>query len=147
MWEHDVDVALLPPPLDDGKSLPMAKSRRQLLALRGDVENPFSEHVTPRNFVGILRARTHAPVSPPPMPLWQRLRLSALAEATRPRRIVHPRTRPRGWMLAYVLRTLHFHTPHSMMSMRGVPPTRDRCHVFNTVWVVSNGVEISMDIG
>ena len=56
------DVTPLPPPLDDGKS-PMAKARRQLLALHDGRENPFPKHVVPRNFVDALRARTHVPAS------------------------------------------------------------------------------------
>jgi len=36
----------------------------------------------------------------------------------------------------HVLRVLHFHTPQSVMSMRGVPSMKNRCHVCNT-WVVS----------
>ena len=39
-------------------------------------------------------------------------------------------------MIACVLRMLHFHTPQSMMSIRGVPVARDRCHVCGT-WVES----------
>ena len=62
MWEYDADVTPLPPPLDDDKS-PMAKARRQLLALRDDRENPFPKHIVPRDFVDFLRARTHVPAS------------------------------------------------------------------------------------
>ena len=39
-------------------------------------------------------------------------------------------------MIACVLRTLHFHTPQSMMPMRGAPVARDRCHTCRT-WAVS----------
>ena len=44
--------------------------------------------------------------------------------------------RARAAMLAHALRVLHFHTPQSVMSMRGVPSVKDRCHVCDT-WVVS----------
>ena len=44
--------------------------------------------------------------------------------------------RARAAMIACVLRALHFHTPQSMMSMRGAPVIRDRCHACRT-WVVS----------
>ena len=44
--------------------------------------------------------------------------------------------RARAAMIACVLRALHFHTPQSMMSMRGAPVVRDRCHACRT-WVVS----------
>ena len=44
--------------------------------------------------------------------------------------------RARAAMIACVLRALHFHTPQSMLSMRGAPVVRDRCHACR-MWVVS----------
>ena len=127
IWEYDADVTPLPPPLDDDKS-PMAKARRQLLALRDDRENPFPKHVVLRDFVDFLRARTHVLASYAAAATAAIIRAGLSGQLTL--------ERARAAMLAYVLRVLHFHTPQSVMSMRGIPPTRDRCHVCNT-WVVS----------
>ena len=128
MWECDADVIPLPPPLDGDKS-PVAKARRQLLALHDDRENPFPKHVVPRGFVDFLRAWTHIPAS------YAATAAAAIIRAGLGGQFALERAR--AAMLAHVLRALHFRTsPQSVMSMRGVPPTRDRCHACNT-WVVS----------
>ena len=106
----------------------MAKSRRQLLALRDDVENPLPKHVIPRDFVDFLRARTHVPASY----AYATMAAAAIVRAAGLGGKFTLLEHARAAVLACVLRTLHFHTPQSMMSMRGVPPTRDRCHVCNT---------------
>ena len=46
------------------------------------------------------------------------------------------RARAAMTMIACVIRALHFHTPQSMMPMRGAPVIRDRCHACRT-WAVS----------
>ena len=88
----------------------MAKSRRQLLALRGDVENPFTKHVIPRDFVDFLRARTHVPAS---------YAHAAMAAAAIVRAaglhvggkytLLAPRTRPRGYACVCVAHTAFSH--------------------------------------
>ena len=85
-------------------------------------------HVVPRDFVDFLRARTHVPASYAATAAAAIIRAGLGGQFTL--------ERARAAMLAHVLRVLHFHTPQSAMSMRGVPSTRDRCHVCNT-WVVS----------
>ena len=127
IWEWDPDVTPLPPPLDGDKS-PMAKARRQLLAFRDDRDHPFPKHVAPRDFVDFLRARTRVPAS------YAATAAAAIARAGLGGQFTLERAR--AAMLAQVLRVLHFHTPQSVMSMRGVSSPKDRCHVCNT-WVVS----------
>jgi hypothetical protein len=125
--EHPyADVTTLPP-LRDGNS-PIAKLRRQLLAFRGNVDNPFPKHVIPRGFVDFLRERTHVPAS------YAATTAAAIIRAGLDEKFTLERAR--AAMLAYVLRVLHFYTPQSMMPMRVDPPTRDRCHVCDT-WVMS----------
>ena len=127
IWEWDPDVTPLPPPLDGDKS-PMAKARRQLLAFRDDRDHPFPKHVVPRDFVDFLRARTRVPAS------YAATAAAAIVRAGLGGQFTLERAR--AAMLAQVLRVLHFHTPQSVMSMRGVSSPKDRCHVCNT-WVVS----------
>ena len=120
-------MAPLPPPLDVDKS-PMAKARRQLLTLHDDRENLFPKHIVLRDFVDFLRARTHVPAS------YAATAAAAIIRAGLGGQFELERAR--AAVLAHVLRVLHFHTPQSVMPMRGVPSTKDRCHVCNT-WVVS----------
>ena len=127
MWEWDPDVTPLPPPLDGDKS-PVAKARRRLLALQNDREHPFPKHVIPHDLVGFLRARTRVPAS------YAATAAAAVVRAGLGGQFTLERAR--AAMLAHVLRVLHFHTPQSVMSMRGVASIKDRCHVCNT-WVVS----------
>ena len=127
IWEWDADVTPLPPPLDGDKS-PMAKARGQLLALHDDRENPFPKHAVPRDFVDFLRARTHIPASYAATAAAAIIRAGLGGQFTL--------ERARAAMIAHVLRALHFHAPQSVMSMRGIPSTKNRCHVCNT-WVVS----------
>ena len=117
----------LPPPLDGDKS-PMAKARRRLLALRDDRERPFPKHIIPHDLVDFLRARTRAPASYAANAAAAVVRAGLGGQFTL--------ERARAAMLAHVLSVLHFHTPQSAMSMRGVSSIKDRCHVCNT-WVVS----------
>ena len=117
IWEWDADVTPLPP-LPDGDKSPMAKARRQLLALHDDRENPFPKHVVPRDFVDFLRARTHIPAT------YAATAAAAIIRAGLGGQFALERAR--AAMLAHVLRVLHFHTPQSMIPMRGVPPTKDR---------------------
>ena len=103
-------------------------ARRQLLAFRDDRDHPFPKHVVPRDFVDFLRARTRVPAS------YAATAAAAIVRAGLGGQFTLERAR--AAMLAQVLRVLHFHTPQSVMSMRGVSSPKDRCHVCNT-WVVS----------
>ena len=105
----------------------MAKARRQLLALRDDRERPFPKHVIPRDFVDFLRARTRVPAP------YAATAAAAVVRAGLGGQFTLERAR--AAMLAHVLRVLHFQTPQSVMSMRGVSSIKDRCHVCNA-WVV-----------
>ena len=126
-WEYDNDLVPPPPPPDNDTS-PEAQARNRLLALRNDTSNPFPKHIIPHEFVAFLRARTHVPAA-----------YAATAAMAIVRAGLHGQftlERSRAAMIAYVLRILHFHTPQSMMSMRGVPVAKDRCHVCGA-WVES----------
>ena len=126
-WEYDSDLVPPPPPPDNDTS-PEAQARNRLLTLRNDTSNPFPKHIIPHEFVAFLRARTHVPAA-----------YAATAAVAIVRAGLHGQftlERARAAMIAYVLRILHFHTPQSMMSMRGVPVAKDRCHVCGA-WVES----------
>ena len=111
-WEYDEDLVPLPPPSDDDKSA-VAKARRRLLMLRSDTENPFPKHVFPQDFVAFLRAHTRAPATHVAMAAVAVVRAGLGGQFTL--------ERARAAMIACVLRALHFHTPQSMLPMRGVP--------------------------
>ena len=126
-WEYDEDLVPPPPPSDEDKSA-VATARRRLLALRSDTDNPFPKHIVPRDFVAFLRAHTHVSATYVAMAAVAVVRAGLGGQFTF--------ERARAAMIACVLRALHFHTPQSMLSMRGVPVVRDRCHACR-MWVVS----------
>ena len=88
----------------------------------------FPKHIIPHDFVAFLRAHTRVPAA------YAAMAAVAIVRAGLGGQFALERAR--AAMIACVLRTLHFHTPQSMMSMRGAPIVRDRCHACRT-WAVS----------
>ena len=86
------------------------------------------KHIVPRDFVAFLRARTYVPAS------YAATAAVAIIRAGLSGQFALERAQ--AAMLVCALRALHFHTPQSMMSIRGIPIARDRCH-FCSTWVVS----------
>ena len=126
-WEYDEDLAPSPPPSDNDKPA-VAQARRRLLMLRNDADNPSPKHIVPHDFVAFLPVHTCVPAAYAAMAAVAIIRAGLGGQFTL--------ERARAAMIACVLRALHFHIPQSMMSMRGAPVIRDRCHACRT-WVVS----------